>query len=48
MRMGSALVDRNAAIGSREFAQKLGAEALFAQAKAAGHSDDPLYLEVVP
>jgi len=48
MRMGSAVVDRNAAVNSREFAQKLGEEALFQQAKAAGHSDDPLYLEGVP
>ena len=46
MRMGSALVDRDAAVNSREFAQKLGQEALFAQAKAAGHSDDPLLMEV--
>ena len=48
MRMGSALVDRNAAVGSREFAQKLGEEALFTQVKAAGHSDDPLWMEVGP
>lgn len=45
MRMGSAVVDRDAALGSKEFSQKLGEEALFQQAKAAGHTDDPLFME---
>ncbi len=50
MRMGSAVVDRDAAMRSKEFAQKLGEEALFSQTVngGLGSDDESQYLEVVP
>jgi hemoglobin-like flavoprotein len=47
MRMGTAVVDRDAALGSKEFAQKMGEEALFSQTVhgGLGSDDESQFLE---